>query len=291
MGKDTNNEWMDVLTLGLSAIRRGVWKAYKYPNKLYITPSYNITTGQGMWSDKGVFTLLFPPTLKHIGKYAFANCQDISQVWFKSQFNTIPEGCFKNCDNLTDVKFVTEEGTTLKENSDLYNINCIEKEAFCKTLLPVTTINKLIYKATEVQDYAFAGSKQACVYGHAEDYSMEQLQQMTGKQAIVIGPQLKKIGAYAFSGSNFFVFKWEDLSDLNIDKNAFSKDFDLFGDYDPYGAVMTRTFVVPEKLKEQYTEFFKTLNLHPSHYRIVISTTDIEEVIEDDSYETEVLWS
>lgn len=261
----------------LKKMRQAVWQAYGYPVEYDVSiPSYGqaVQSGVGLYSNRGVYDVIFPETLTSIGKYAFRNCKDLKSVGFLNCPCIIQEGSFYGCEFLSNVKVyqeIEQDGEQgLEENIYGYDIDSIGKYAFYQCDLFTNNINQLIENASVVEEYAFAKNKRMSVkYEFQPDVNV--LSNASYNQLLVIPECLTTIGAHAFSGANFIQFTSNSPQDLNIDSAAFDPIHD--DSYNEYLGAMSRVFVVPQEYVNQYKQRFEELNLSYD-YMVTYSNDD-----------------
>lgn len=66
------------------------------------------TLGHHVFKNSNLATVTFPKTLKSIGEYAFENTKLNTVDLFNTQITSLPEGCFYDCEQLSDVKLPIE---------------------------------------------------------------------------------------------------------------------------------------------------------------------------------------
>lgn len=105
------------------------------------------TLGHHVFKNSNLATVTFPKTLKSIGEYAFENTKLNTVDLFNTQITSLPEGCFYDCEQLSDVKLPIE-------------FTSIGKNAFFKSSFASITFPPSLQK---IDDYAFQYAKLANV--------------------------------------------------------------------------------------------------------------------------------
>lgn len=105
------------------------------------------TLGHHVFKNSNLATVTFPKTLKSIGEYAFENTKLNTVDLFNTQITSLPEGCFYDCGQLTDIKLPIE-------------FTSIGKNAFYKSSIASITFPHSLQK---IDDYAFQYAKLANV--------------------------------------------------------------------------------------------------------------------------------
>lgn len=105
------------------------------------------TLGHHVFKNSNLATVTFPKTLKSIGVYAFENTKLNTVDLFNTQITSLPEGCFYDCEQLSDVKLPIE-------------FTSIGKNAFFKSSFASITFPPSLQK---IDDYAFQYAKLANV--------------------------------------------------------------------------------------------------------------------------------
>lgn len=234
----------------LDTIRDLTWQAYDYPmgDAILDLPSYSqaVQSGVGLYPDRGVYDVIFPNTIAHIGKYAFRNCKDLKSVSFLQCPAIINEGTFYGCEFLSNVAIVKEtvQDGQLGVEEDLcgYCIDIIRKHAFYNCNLFPASINKLIEHVEIIEPYAFAKNNKVINYLQF-DPTIEDLRKRSNNQMLVINSDTKQIGDYAFAGANFILFDSDSPELFNISSLAFNPIHD--DGYNEYLGAMSRVFAVP----------------------------------------------
>lgn len=82
---------------------------YAFANTIYLTAlsnTYSITEiGEGAFAGSGIKTALYESKLAEVGAYAFANCQSLETITFKSKLDVIPDHVASDSPKLTKVTY------------------------------------------------------------------------------------------------------------------------------------------------------------------------------------------
>lgn len=105
------------------------------------------TLGHHVFKNSNLATVTFPKTLNSIGEYAFESTKLNTVDLFNTQITSLPEGCFYNCGQLSDVKLPI-------------GFTSIGKNAFYRSSIASITFPPSLQK---IDDYAFQYAKLANV--------------------------------------------------------------------------------------------------------------------------------
>ena len=105
------------------------------------------TLGNHVFKECPLATVTFPKTLNSIGGYAFESTKLNTVDLFNTQITSLPEGCFYNCGQLSDIKLPI-------------GFTSIGKNAFYKSSIASITFPPSLQK---IDDYAFQYAKLANV--------------------------------------------------------------------------------------------------------------------------------
>lgn len=207
-----------------------------YKNEKVITiPPEVVRINEKVFEKKEVAVVTFPPGLKEIGKYAFINCKELTDLALPESVDVIGAGAFQGCEKLSFVslpKEMKEIGANafcscsfLSDIRIPEKIESIEEFAFCYC----ARLSKVSFSATvkEIKSHAFMHSALLNIslppeLAHIGDNAFERCKQITeirlpdsvstiGKEAFKECSQLSKIhfsdslisiGEDAFKGCN-----------------------------------------------------------------------------------------
>lgn len=127
---------------------------YKLNNLQELRLPLQLASVPGIWN-KSVKTIVLPPSLKNIQRYAFSGCESLQTINIPSTVNYIGEGAFKDCKSLksldlsnTSVENIFSE--TFKGTDALYEIRF---PATLKSMRSVFSQSDLINKKERVKLY------------------------------------------------------------------------------------------------------------------------------------------
>lgn len=129
---------------------KGIYNTVFYGCKSLTNVTLNegcTTLGHHVFKNSNLATVTFPKTLNSIGEYAFENTKLNTVDLFNTKITSLPEGCFYDCEQLSDVKLPI-------------GFTSIGKNAFYKSKIASITFPPSLQK---IDDYAFQNAQLANV--------------------------------------------------------------------------------------------------------------------------------
>lgn len=178
----------------INAVYAGSWLTEYKVNALGAVTLNDGTAGIAEYAfanNTSLTSVAMPDTVKYIGRSAFYNCRALSRIVLSDALTVIEDYTFYHCDNL-----VIDEPLPS-------NLQKIGRSAFYKCRLVGTDTDsdelKIPDTVTEIGDYAFY----ECGFTYEDTSQTEESGETTvsgGIDSVVIGENVKSVGAYAFYG-------------------------------------------------------------------------------------------
>ena len=87
------------------SIKEGVLTKYNGPSGDIVIPEGVETIGNQVFQNRQIKSVLFPSTLKKIGKESFRECRKLNKIIFPNKLIEIGEEAFHGCERLSLVMF------------------------------------------------------------------------------------------------------------------------------------------------------------------------------------------
>ena len=187
-------------------------KSYEYLyGDVYVAAHHDDKIILGMYDGAfrnrdGVSNIYMLDGMLYIGKYAFADCDNLKSVELPGTLKALGEGAFQNCKSLERVVFPDELEvipayafagcTSLKEIVIPASVKKIDQSAF----VGCTALESIVFETDEIEDPAYADAVDKSDSDDKTDKKSDKEESNENEQVPLIKRGLVELGEYVFSG-------------------------------------------------------------------------------------------
>ena len=160
---DSSRKTREIVFNGTPNIPDGFCSGMENLKKVTLLPGVQ-TIGESAFAGTGIEEFSLPESVTSIGNYAFANCDNLTEVIIPERVNNIGEGAFSDCENvekvvwsdkLTEIPKNTFKNCVSLKDINFGNVHSIGTSAF-DTCTSLTSVN-IPDSVTNIGDHAFSG--------------------------------------------------------------------------------------------------------------------------------------